>query len=124
MSQDSLDGFEAYRLAMELFDLVVEDVSPLATKPALTKLVSQQLGSADSIAVNIEEGHGRETSKEYTRFLVISRGSARETKGRYRRLRKWFKPDVVEDRCARCDPIIAILTKTINTLKRKGGRNG
>ncbi len=80
MSQDSLDDFKAYQLAMELFDLVLEDMGPLTKKPALQKIVSQQLGSADSIAANIEEGHGRETTKEYIRFLVFARGSARETK--------------------------------------------
>ncbi len=121
MSQDSLDNFKAYVLAMELFDSVVEDMTPLAQKPALQKLVSQQLGSADSIAANIEEGHGRETTKEYIRFLVIARGSARETKGRYLRMRHWFSEPVVHDRTERCSHILAILTKTINSLQKKGG---
>ena len=107
---------------MELWDLVVEDLSALAKKPVMERLVSQQLGSADSIAANIEEGHGRETTKEYIRFLVIARGSARETKGRYTRLRHWFAPDLVADRTARCDRIIAVLTKTITTLHRREDR--
>ena len=47
MSQEALENFQAYRLSMELFDLVVEDMTGLASKPVLTKLVSQQLGSAD-----------------------------------------------------------------------------
>jgi len=119
MSQNSLENFKAYALAMELFDLVVEDMVPLAKKVALQKLVSQQLGSADSIAANIEEGHGRETTKEYIRFLVIARGSARETKGRYLRMRRWFSSDTVNDRMERCDHILAILTKTIVRLKKK-----
>ncbi|MBC2603836.1 four helix bundle protein [Puniceicoccus vermicola] len=120
MSQDSLENFKAYRLAMELFDLVIEDLTPLTRNPALQKLVSQQLGSADSIAANIEEGHGRETTKEYIRFLVIARGSARETKGRYQRMRKWFPEEIVADRTERCSHIFAILTKTIISLKRRG----
>ena len=121
MSQDSLDNYKAYVLAMELFDLVVEDVTPLTQRPALQKLVSQQLGSADSIAANIEEGHGRETTKEYIRFLVIARGSARETRGRYQRMRRWFPEEVVKDRIERCSHILAILTKTIVSLKKRGG---
>jgi len=120
MSTESLEQFKAYKLAMELFDLVVDDLAKLAKKKPLERLVSQQLASADSIAANIEEGHGRETTKEYIRFLVIARGSARETKGRYVRMRRWFDSELVEERTNRCDHIIAILTKTMTSLKMKG----
>ena len=119
MSTDSLEQFKAYQLAMEPFDQVVEDFTDLAKKPALERPVSQQLASADSIAANIEEGHGRETTKEYIRFLVIARGSARETKGRYVRMRRWFNQDLVGKRSDQCDHIIAILTKTINSLRKR-----
>lgn len=119
MSQNSLDSFGAYRMAMDLFDLVVEDMATLGSKPGLQKLVAQQLGSADSIAANIEEGHGRETSREYIRFLVIARGSARETKGRYVRFRHWFSSEVIADRTERCDHVIAVLTKTIVNLRKR-----
>ncbi len=119
MSQESLEQFQAYRMAMELFDLVGEDMTTLVVKPALQKMISQQFGSADSIAANIEEGHGREASREYARFLIYARGSARETKGRYVRLRRWFNEEIIAERTARCDHIIAILTKTIQTLHRK-----
>lgn len=122
MSKDPLENFDAHRLAMELFDLDVEDMAKIAKKRTMEKLISQQLGSADSIAANIEEGFGRETTKEYIRFLVIARGSARETCGRYERLRHWYKEDLIEERVARCNHIIASLTKTIGTLKRKGQR--
>ena len=120
MSSESLEQFMGYRLAMELFDLVVDDFANMAKKPALDRLVSQQLASADSIAANIEEGHGRETTKEYIRFRDTARGSARETKGRYVRMRRWFKTELVEERCDQCDHIIAILTKTMTSLKKRG----
>ena len=120
MSTESLEKFKAYQLAMELFDLVVDDFSDLARKKPLERLASQQLTSADSIAANIEEGHGRETTKEYIRFLVIARGSARETKGRYVRMRRWFPEDLVTERTDQCDHIIAILTKTMTSLRKRG----
>ena len=120
MSSDSLEKFKAYQLAMELFDRVVDDFSDIARKKPLERLVSQQLASADSIAVNIEEGHGRETTKEYIRFLVITRGSTRKTKGRYVRMRRWFKDELVQERTGQCDHIIAILTKTMISLRKRG----
>lgn len=119
MSQDSLQQFGAYRLAMELFDLVVEDTGKIGRDVRTHRLISQQVACADSICATIEEGHGRETTKDYTHYLVMARGSTRETRGRYERLRHWLPADIVADRQKRCDAIIAILTKSINTLRHR-----
>lgn len=55
--ESGLNNFTAYRKALELFYLVVLDLRSLASRFELSKLVSQQIASADSIAVNIEEGY-------------------------------------------------------------------
>ena len=120
MSQKSLEQFKAYQLAMKLFELVVEDMESMLKGFELQKLVSQQLASADSICATIEEGHGRETTKDYAYFLIIERSSARETRGRYLRLKKWLPEETIKDRVSRCDSIIAILSKTIIILRRRG----
>ena len=59
MTQIALESFGAYRKARLLFDLVVTDMETLKTNPLCYRLVSQQMGSADSICANIEEGYGR-----------------------------------------------------------------
>jgi len=59
MSQSGLDAFGGYRKARQLFDLVVKDMEVLKTNPLCYRLVSQQIGSADSICANVEEGYGR-----------------------------------------------------------------
>ena len=59
MSQRGLEQFGAYRKAMELFDLVVRDMEGLKADPHCYRLIAQQVASADSICVNIEEGYGR-----------------------------------------------------------------
>lgn len=115
--QENLDNFQAYRKAKELFDRVVEDLTPLNEIPMCWKMISQQIASADSIAANIEEGFGRETQKDYRHFLVMARGSARETRGRYERLKHWLPFETIELRLANCDPIIGILTKVINGMR-------
>ena len=116
-ASDSLRSFGAHQKALDLFDLVVQDLSPLAREPALQRLVSQQYASADSIAANIEEGFGRGSPADYARFLLISRGSAQETAGRYGRLKHWLPEPVIAARVALCNEIIAILTKSIRTLR-------
>lgn len=118
-SSDSLERFGAHRKALELFDLVVQDLRPLATNVALQRLVSQQLSSADSVAANIEEGYGRGSRPDYARFLLIARGSAQDTAGRYLRLRHWLPEEIVSARVTLCGEIIAILTTTVKTLRAR-----
>jgi four helix bundle protein len=119
MSSGNLADFGGYQKALELFDLVVEDTGRYMKSTRADRLVSQQIASADSICSNIEEGYGRESSKEYIRFLDIARGSARETPGRYRRMRHWIPPEIVRQRMSLAEEIINILTATIKRLRSK-----
>jgi four helix bundle protein len=70
------------------------------------------------ISANIEEGYGRKSRKDYSHFLIISRGSATETRGRYEhRLRHWLPEEVIKARVSLCEEIIAILSASIRTLR-------
>ena len=124
MKKSGLESFGAYRKSLELFDLVAKDMETLKGEYSLGRLVSQQLASADSVSSNIEEGYGRLSRKEYIRFLDFARGSARETHGRYKRMKHWLSEDVVQQRTELLDEIIGILTATITTLRREEGKRG
>jgi len=115
----NLESFGAYQKALELFDQVVDDTSQFLADRKLERLVSQQLASADSVCSNIEEGYGRESTVEYRRFLIIARGSLRETQGRYQRLRHWMPLEIVERRVALAEEINRILSATIKRLNTK-----
>jgi four helix bundle protein len=113
----SLSRFGAYGKALELFDGAVADARLLNRIPGLERLVSQLLAGAESIAANIEEGYGRGSPRDYAHFLVIARGSAQETAGRYLRLRPWLPAGIPDQRAALCGEIIGILTTSIATLR-------
>jgi four helix bundle protein len=119
MNQRGLDQFGAYQKARHLFDLVVTDREMLKANPLCYRLVAQQMSSADSICANIEEGYGRSSRIEYIRFLDIARASARETRGRYERMKHWLARDVIKLRVDLLDEIIGILTSSIGTLRKK-----
>ena len=122
MSQRGLEQFGAYEKARVLFDLVVADVQNLKADNRCFRLIAQQVGSADSICANIEEGYGRLSRIEYVRFLDIARGSARETRGRYERMKHWLSDKVIQERIKLLDEIIGILTSSIATMKKRVSR--
>lgn len=57
MSQRGLEQIGAYAKARKLFDDVVVDMEKMQRDPRCYRLIAQQVGSADSICANIEEGY-------------------------------------------------------------------
>lgn len=106
-------------MALVLFDWVTTNLAGLSKEPSLQRLIAQQFASADSIAANIEEGYGHGSKRDYAHFLIIARGSAQETRGRYERLKHWVSTETIATRFALCDEIIAILTATIRRLREQ-----
>ena len=119
MSMHKLEDYGAYQKSRQLFGHVVEDCELLRAHPETRRLVWQQIASADSTCSNMEEGSGRWSENEFVQYLVVSRGSAVETRGRYERLGHWLPADIVSKRVQLCDEIIGILTATINNFKRR-----
>ncbi len=121
MAEDRLEEFGIYKLACQLFDDFWADSEIVGKDDRGRELVKQQTRSLDSVCANIEEGYGRGFNKEWPQHLKISRGEARESKGRYWRMRFLLPLETVKKRRAVLDQIIGGLTATINTVEKKSG---
>ncbi len=119
MTHDRLEEFGICRLASQLFDEYWVDSEIVMKDERGRELVKQQTRSLDSICANIEEGYGRGFNKENPQHLKIARGEARESKGRYWRMRFLLPLETVNKRRAVLDQIIGGLTATINTIESK-----
>lgn len=70
----SFEDYEVYHLALDLSAMVYRLTADF---PEVERfgLTNQLRRAANSIALNIAEGRGRGTDREFSRFLLISRGS-------------------------------------------------
>ena len=121
MTQDRLEEFGIYKLASQLFDDFWADSEIIGKDYRGHELVKQQIRSLDSVCANIEEGFGRGFNKENPQHLKIARGEARESKGRFRRMRFLLHLETVNKRRAILDQVIGGLTTTIITIEKKSG---
>jgi len=121
MTQDRLEEFGIYKIASQLFDDFWADSEIVGKDYRGQELVKQQTRSLDSVCANIEEGFGRGFNKENPQHLKIARGEARESKGRYWRMRFLLPIETVQKRRAVLDQIIGALTATIVTIEKKSG---
>lgn len=67
-----------WRKSHELTILIYHDILPKFPKHEVFHLASQTKRAAYSIPINIAEGTGKNTDKDFTGFLDISLGSAHE----------------------------------------------
>ena len=117
--EDPLSKYPAYVKASEFFDKVMADTELLLPDIRGREIAKQIIRSAGSVCANFEEGYGRGTTNEFMHHLRISNGEARETKGWYRRSKRFLKEDLINTRMKETDEVIALISSTIKGLKRR-----
>lgn len=117
--KNGLEELRFYKTSLDLWDLCWNDTEVLQKDFRGKEIARQLIRSCGSISANIEEGYGRGFGKEYPHFLRISRGSARESKGWYQRSKFLLSTEIIDERCSTLDGLIAMITKSIETLESK-----
>ena len=104
-----------YRKALYIFDLAWDDCQVLMNDTRGKAVAGQLIRSVGSISANIEEGYSRGFGKDYTRFLRIALGEARESQGWYYRGRRLLSEETIADRLNLLDEVIRLLVTVIKS---------
>ncbi len=109
-----VEDFFVYPKSVKLFDdFMNEDLAILEKTFAGRVLANNQLRALDSICANMEEGYERKFGKETKNFFRISKGSAAEALGRYKRLKKLLPEQLINERTVVLSEIRAMLHSLI-----------
>ncbi len=100
---------------MNFANEVINLTEQLDTDRKHYRLVEQLESSATSVPMNIAEGKGRFSQKEFSHFLMISRGSLCETMTLLEifKMRNWIS----EDNFSLLENLSNEIAKMLNTLK-------
>ena len=70
---------QVWQKAIDFADNIINLIDHLNSDRKHFRLIEQLESAVSSIALNIAEGKGRNSKKEFTQFLYIARGSVYET---------------------------------------------
>ena len=99
---------------------VIHIIDEISTDRKHYRLFEQIEASSTSIAMNIAEGKGRFSKKEFTQYLYISRGSLYETLTLLEIFRQnnWIADDQLEELENEGYEIASTIKALINSLKK------
>jgi len=73
------EDLEVWQKAVKFTKMVIDITENISTERRHFRLLEQAESASTSIALNIAEGKGRYSKKEYVQFLYFARGSLYET---------------------------------------------
>ena len=114
--KDLLVWQKAMDLTVEVYRLV-----KFLPREETYALSDQMRRAVVSIPSNIAEGHGRNSTKEYVKFLFVARGSQAELETQLQiciRL-KYFSKDEADVALSLCDELNRMLNGLINSLRSR-----
>jgi four helix bundle protein len=115
----SFQNLKVWQKAVLFAEKVIRTIDTLQTPRKHYRLIEQLESAATSVAMNIAEGKGRQTTKEFIQFLFIARGSLFEVITLliiFQRL-NWIKNDSVMDFQQMAEEIAKMINALIKSMK-------
>jgi len=116
----SFEDLEVWQKAVEFANRVIQLAEKIQTDRKHFRLIEQLEAASTSVALNIAEGKGRYSRKEFVQFLYIARGSLYETITLLIifRKNKWIDDNQLEELKAFGDEIGKMLSSLINAIRK------
>ena len=119
----AFEDLEVWQKAVEFAQAVINVSENMNTHRRHFRLIEQLEAASTSVALNIAEGKGRYSKKEFIQFLYIARGSLYETIALliifYKN--KWIAEKELSDLKSVADEIGKMLSGFINSIKKSLG---
>jgi len=121
MSDNSRSAYRdlvVWQKSMEFANSVIDLTEQLETDRKHYRLVEQLEAAAASVPMNIAEGKGRFSRKEFSHFLFIARGSLYETMTLLDifKLRAWIEPSAFDELESHANEIAKMINGLINSI--------
>ena len=115
------EDLDVWNKAVEFAVQVIEVVEDISTDRKHYRLLEQIEASSASISMNIAEGKGRFSKKEFVQYLYISRGSLYETMTLLEifRRKRWISEKSFSEFEQRGKEIASMLKGLINSISNK-----
>jgi four helix bundle protein len=114
------EELQVYQKALEFSVSVIDGIDSFDTPRNHYRLIEQLEASCTSVPMNIAEGRGRYSKKEYARFLYIARGSLFETITMLQIFKKkeWIKSDDFKELYGFAEEISKMLSGLIKSIQQ------
>ena len=120
MTKFGFEDLSVWQKAVEFSISVIKAAEQFESDRKHFRLIEQLESCSASIALNIAEGKGRYSKKEFIHFLYIARGSLYETVTLLIifHKNKWIDDDQLDSFKAHADEIGKMLSSLISSLKQ------
>lgn len=122
-----LQSYRDLKVWQQAMDLAVEcyDLTRKFPREEMFGLTAQMRRAASSIAANIAEGHGRETTGSFVNFLRVAQGSLKELETHILLAQRvdLLAADVTDRMLSRTETVGKMLRALIRSLQRKSARD-
>ena len=119
----SFQNLKVWQKAVEFAERVIKVIDEMDTPRKHYRLIEQLEAACTSVSMNIAEGKGRQTTKEFIQFLYIARGSLFEVITLLIILEKvgWITKEKVLDFQVMAEEITKMINALIKSMKKIAG---